>query len=583
VTKGKRGTSVPPVASSYLESDFPEGWAVCTMGDVSDVVGGGTPKASDPSNFSDNGHPWITPADLSGFTEMYIRQGSRSLSDQGLKTSSAKLLPPGTVLMSSRAPIGYLAIAATEVSTNQGFKSFVCKEGVHPKYVYYWLKFATPLIEEMGSGSTFAEVSGSRCREISLLLAPTSEQKRIAKKVEELLARVNAARERLARVPTILKRFRQSVLVAACSGRLTADWREQNPEQEPSSSLLERISQMRAVSANRRAKNKNEEDAESETPDARNMPLPNDWLWCRVEDIATVRTGGTPSRKDLSYWGGKTPWVSSGEVANCRIAATRETITSKGMERSNARVYPSGTVLMAMIGEGKTRGQTAILDIEAATNQNVAALVFDAGNVEPEYIWYWALGEYEKHRAGGRGGNYPALNGRIVRKFFVPLPPLAEQQEVVRRISSLFHLVAAIDRRIASGATSPEKLTQAILAKAFRGELVPQDPNDEPATVLLERIRATLAEPLVVKRGRKSLGKRVARSPREKTAMAKSRHDDDVKGKPYLAGLLREGGIMSVEELFRRAELPVTDFYKQLAWEVENGHILDDETRLEAA
>ena len=113
---------------------------------------------------------------------------------------------------------------------------------------------------------------------------------------------------------------------------------------------------------------------------------------------------------------------------------------------------------------------------------------------------------------------------------------------------------------------------------------MPQDPNDEPASVLLERIRAARAEQPTVKRGRKPPALKVPRAPKEKATMTKSRYDDDVQHKPYLASLLREAsGIASVEDLFSRAELPVTDFYKQLAWEVENGHILDDETRLEAA
>ena len=159
-----------------------------------------------------------------------------------------------------------------------------------------------------------------------------------------------------------------------------------------------------------------------------------------------------------------------------------------------------------------------------------------------------------------------------------------EQNEIVRRVEALFAYADRLEARYTAARAQVERLTPALLAKAFRGELVPQDPNDEPASVLLERIRAARAEQPTAKRGRKPPVTRVPRAPREKAAMTKSRHDDDVQHKPYLAGLLREaGGITSVEDLFRRAELPVTDFYKQLAWEVENGHIRDDETRLEAA
>ena len=141
----------------------------------------------------------------------------------------------------------------------------------------------------------------------------------------------------------------------------------------------------------------------------------------------------------------------------------------------STKLYPNGSVLIAMIGEGKTRGQAAILDIEACTNQNVAGLVFDGGNINPEYVWYWALGEYEKNRNIGRGGNYPALNGRKVRAFPLPLPPLDEQHEIVRRVQTLFALTDVIEKRLARAIPRAEKLPQAILTEAFSGELVPTE------------------------------------------------------------------------------------------------------------
>ena len=176
------------------------------------------------------------------------------------------------------------------------------------------------------------------------------------------------------------------------------------------------------------------------------------------------------------------------------------------------------------------------------------------------------------------------INIDDIRALPCTVPSLEEQNEIIRRVEALFAYADRLEARYTAARAQVERLTPALLAKAFRGELVPQDPNDEPASVLLERIRAARAEQPTAKRGRKPPAARVPRAPKEKAAMTKSRHDDDVQHKPYLAGLLREaGGIASVEDLFRRAELPVTDFYKQLAWEVENGHIRDDETRLEAA
>jgi type I restriction enzyme, S subunit len=338
---------------------------------------------------------------------------------------------------------------------------------------------------------------------LQLPLPPLAEQKRIVAKVEEVLARVNAARERLAKLPTILKRFRQSVLASACSGRLTTDWRDAHPDTEPAATLLDKISTTRAkqsVTARRSVVRDHQDDDESQQP---LTELPASWVWCRAEQIATVGLGGTPSRKVPRYWGDGVPWISSGEVANCRISSAHESITTQGVDNSNAKLYPKGTVLIAMIGEGKTRGQTAILDIEACTNQNVAALVFDAGYIFSEYVWLWALGEYERHRSDGRGGNYPALNGQIVRGFLLPLAPYKEQEEIVRRVTSVFALADKIEARLAAGLMRADKLIQSTLAKAFRGELVPTEAelakregrDFESADQLLARIRAEKAAP----------------------------------------------------------------------------------------
>jgi type I restriction enzyme S subunit len=121
---------------------------------------------------------------------------------------------------------------------------------------------------------------------------------------------------------------------------------------------------------------------------------------------------------------------------------------------------------------------------------SIAGLVFDVPLVEPEFVWFWALGEYERNRDIGRGGNQPALNGAKVRALPLPLPPRDEQKEIVRRVEALFAYADRLEARYNTARAQVERLTPALLAKAFRGELVPQDPNDEPASVLLERIRA---------------------------------------------------------------------------------------------
>ena len=191
-----------------------------------------------------------------------------------------------------------------------------------------------------------------------------------------------------------------------------------------------------------------------------------------------MRLGGTPSRKTPSYWNGGIPWISSGEVANCRITQTRETISQDGLANSNAKLYPAGTVLIAMIGEGKTRGQSAILDIEASTNQNVAGVLADSSFVSPEYLWRWALAQYETTRAVGRGGNQPALNGQKVRELMIPIPPLEEQRYIEDRAERLLMLADSLTERIEAAVARVKRVSDAVSAKAFHGDLAPGNQED---------------------------------------------------------------------------------------------------------
>jgi len=484
---------------------LPQGWVGCRTGDISRVIGGGTPDAGDLTNFStESGIPWLTPADLSGYKEIYISRGKRFLTKEGFEQSSAKLMPKGTVLFSSRAPIGYVAVAANEICTNQGFRSFVCADDVYPKYLYFWLKYAKPMAEELASGTTFAEISGTNAAKIPILLAPVAEQKRIAAKLEKLLDQVDTCSQRLAKIPALLKRFRQSVLAAACSGRLTADWRDENPNLETGATLLARIKETRLKTAES-TKEKNQ-IAEAFQDDRLALgddelgfdSVPDSWLACRIGAIGMVVNGSTPSRKQEKFWGGDVPWVSSGEVRNNIISATREGITKAGYESCSVRLLPRDTVLLAMIGEGRTRGQTSILQIEATVNQNIAAILIHHGLVRSEFLWRWFQLQYEATRERGSGSGPQALNCQRVRELPFVLPPLAEQQEIVRRVERLFALADQIEVRFAEGRNRVNSITQSILAKAFRGELVPTEyelaqaegRSFESAEELLEKIKS---------------------------------------------------------------------------------------------
>lgn len=357
-------------------------------------------------------------------------------------------------------------------------------ETVDGRYLFYWLKHPKFLeyVTGVSHGLNMPRLGTDAGRNAPFILAPIADQHRVAAALDLLFGRLGRCQKRLDIVRPLLKRFREAVLDAAVSGRLTEEWRSQNPTVPSACSVLAEISKLREKSG---SSVKAISDEGIAIPDAQ---LPESWTWCRVGEIATVQLGGTPSRAQPSYWLGNISWVSSGEVANRRIAATREHITQKGLSNSNAKIYPAGTVLIAMIGEGKTRGQSAILDIAACTNQNVAGLVFDTQLINTEYVWLWARSEYERTRSIGRGGNQPALNGAKVRALPVPLPPRPEQDEIVRRSDELIRLADRVESIHGEAERRLRKLVPAILEKAFDGALVDQDPREKPVKEVLERI-----------------------------------------------------------------------------------------------
>ena len=179
-------------------------WGNSTIGEIAEVFGGGTPSTKDLGNFGGD-VPWITPKDLSGSPGRYVSRGARNLSKKGLDSSAARLLPAGTVLLSTRAPIGYVAIAASPVTTNQGFRNLVLKDGFLPDFYYYWLTNNVPELERHASGSTFKEISGTAVKQIDIPVPPFSEQRAIAHVLGalddkiELNRRMNETLEAIAR------------------------------------------------------------------------------------------------------------------------------------------------------------------------------------------------------------------------------------------------------------------------------------------------------------------------------------------------------------------------------------------------
>jgi type I restriction enzyme S subunit len=296
-------------------------------------------------------------------------------------------------------------------------------------------------------------------------LPELDEQRRIVAEIEKQFSRLDEAGANLKRVKANLRRYVAATLRAAFTGQLVPKEaelaREHGRSFEPGSELLGRLNSTRD---SRKTK------AAELPPTSLGGPVIEGWAWTTLGKCFKVSVGATPSRKEPAYWGGSVPWVSSGEVQFARISQTNESITEAGLANSSTQINPAGSVLLGMIGQGRTRGQAAILDIAAANNQNCAAIWVSRTPVPPEFVYYWLVSRYEQTRGEGSGNNQQALNKSLVEAIPLPLPPLVEQHRIVAEVDRRLSLIREIEAQVSANLARAHVSRHAMLTRSFGGE-----------------------------------------------------------------------------------------------------------------
>lgn len=425
---------------------LPAGWSTTTTAEACAVVqSGGTPKAG----FIDQpGVPFLKVYNIVDqkvsfdyrpqFVDEKVHQG---------ELRKSRILPGDVLMNIVGPPLGKVAIVPPtfpEWNANQALTIFRPSSAVTSGWLYYFLcggSSVKSVTNETRGSAGQVNISLSQCRNFKMPLPPVAEQRRIVQKIQSLVGKSSRARNQLDHVVRLVEKYKQAVLTAAFRGELTKDWRATSTGHQ--------------------------------------------WPWPEVplSDIAEVGTGATPKRGEARYYAnGHIPWVTSGAVNAAVVAGADEFITDAAISETNCKVFPAGTILMAMYGEGRTRGRVAFLGIPAATNQALAAIqINETGPVLRDFVLWHLRSGYMHLRARAAGGVQPNLNLGIVKAWRLPLPSRAEQQEIVRRIEAA---LAWIDRLASEGSKARlliDCLDQTILGKAFQGALVPQDPRDRPA------------------------------------------------------------------------------------------------------
>ena len=439
------------------EQQLPKGWKKTTFGEIAQVVSGGTPNTKLGTNFAEKGKgiSWITPADLSKHTDKFISNGARDLSNDGYKSCSAKLLPAGTVLLSSRAPIGYVAIAQNELSTNQGFKNFILSDDILSEYAYYYLKSIKSTIESLGSGTTFLELSASNARKIPIIY-PTSQetQQAIVNKIESLFDEIDEGIGRLKTAARQIQQYRQSLLKNAFNGELTKEWRSKQADTLPSENeLLAQIQTAR------------------EQHHAQQLA---DWQNITIGEVVTIspkKEKAIDDDTDVSF--SSMHLMSSSLSEHLTYEIKKWADVKKGFT-----VFRNNDVLLAKITPCFENGKSAVAQdlINGIGTGSTEFMVLRSSNqILPKFLYF--LVNTPDFRQAGIHNMTGSVGHKRVPKDFVStwafsLPPLAEQTEIVAILESKLNACDQLAAELSKQLKQAELLKQAVLKAAFSGSLL---------------------------------------------------------------------------------------------------------------
>ncbi len=497
--------------SVVSQETTPVGWTTANLGEVGVWTGGGTPSKRNDAFWINGKIPWISPKDMKSFE---ISRSQDFITGEAIEKSSAKLIKASSVLMVTRSgilqhtfPVGVNSI---EVAVNQDLKAITPHTGINEKYVAWYLVANNNKILANCSkdGTTVQSVDTDQLKSLQIPIAPHKEQNRIVSKIDELFSDIEAGERALARARVALERYRKSVLKAAVIGELTKDWREANKNKlEPADKLLERILAARRTAweeaelAKMKAKGKTPKDDKwkkkykpPEDPVFSFLRIvPNEWAAGRIDLFGEVQLGR--QRAPKHHTGDHMrPYLRVANVFEERIDTSDvKEMNFTPKEYENYKLH-RGDILLNEGQSAELVGRPAIYNDEVPgacfTNTLVRYRVFENLTVDFAMLLFRHFmhsGHFTK--IARITTNIAHLGTDRFASMKIPCPSAPEQLEIVSRATEAFsktnHIEAALDKQ----ERKSKALRQSILKSAFEGRLVPQDISDEPASVLLERLK----------------------------------------------------------------------------------------------
>lgn len=424
----------------WAVSELPDGWTEAPLDTLlSSLETGSCPKGG-VDKFTD-GIPSLGGEHIGAKGDFKFGKLKYVPVEFAKKMTRGKIKIGDVLIVKDGATTGKCSLVKTDFPYKEAFVNehvFICRlqPDFDSRYFAYYLRSQEGQKQILSNfrGAAQGGITQSFAPNTIVPLAPLDEQKRIAEKLDSLLSRVDSCQSHLERVPQILKRFRQSVLAAATSGRLTEDWREENKIELHS------------------------------------------WEKIVVCDSFTSFSGGTPSRANKGYWNGEIGWLSSGDIKKDVIDSSSETITSLGLENSSSKIAKAGSVI-AVVRSGilKHTFPVATLALPFALNQDIKC--FDSGNILLNY-WLaltWRANQHIILAEARDGTTVQSVRFETLKNWELLVPPPEEQAEIVRRVERLFGYAERLEASYQAASRDVARLTPSLLAKAFRGELVTGD------------------------------------------------------------------------------------------------------------
>ena len=413
----RRKKSASSDTSPYENVPFqiPESWVWTTLGNIGQWQSGATPSRLCKEYYGGT-IPWLKTGDLN---DGYIYDIPEYITEKALAETSVKLNPVGSILIAMYgATIGRVGMLTFPATTNQACCACVDYSGIEQKYLFYFLVSHKEEFIMQGGGGAQPNISKEKIVETLIPIPPRPEQVRIVNIIENWFAIIDKIEQEQVDLTCAIKQTKSKVLDLAIHGKLVP----QDPNDEPAIELLHRINPSFKSCDNAHYQ----------------YNLPDNWEWTTLGNIGKWQSGGTPDRKNKSYYNGEIPWLRIADLQDDYITEATEFITQEGLNNSSTKFNPIGSVALAMYG---SIGKVGILTFPSTTNQ--AICVCSNYIIAQKYLFYYLISQRDNFFMQAGGGVQANISKQIIVKHPIPIPPYAEQKRIVAKIEELF---ATIDK-----------------------------------------------------------------------------------------------------------------------------------------